>query len=299
MTVPARTYARVISDLHAEWRPHATQQLVLRALFLHLHPLVFVECGRKWGKTELILYFLWRLALTRPGAYYHLFPEQRHAKEVAWATGRLQTFGPKSYITGINNSELRVTLSNGSFIKLDGSDNYDAYRGVEPHGAVYDEFRDFRPEFHQAMGPNYSVYRAPLLICTTPPEIPPPSESTKPEELSHYDGMKIDCVDGRDFFNYPSWANPHIDKDWLRKEKAKLYRRGEGDVWEREYGAKRVRGGSNAIFPMFSHSMVRPHAEVMAELHRDRRKLLWQIICDPGNATVFCVLFREIGRAHV
>jgi hypothetical protein len=96
------------------------------------------------------------------------------------------------------------------------------------------------------------------------------------------------------YFNFPSWANPHLDRDWLRKEKARLYARGEGDVWEREYAARRVRGGKNSIFPMFGPQLIRPHAEVMAEIERDRHKLLWQVLCDPGNASVFAVLFRAI-----
>jgi hypothetical protein len=97
------------------------------------------------------------------------------------------------------------------------------------------------------------------------------------------------------YFNFPSWANPHISKDWLRREREALIARGEWDVWEREYGAKRVAGGSNAIFPMFSSEKhVWPHEKVMAEVRQDQKKLLWQVIADPGTATVFGVLFRAI-----
>jgi len=97
------------------------------------------------------------------------------------------------------------------------------------------------------------------------------------------------------YFNFPSWVNPHISKDWLRRERDKLVARGEWDVWEREYGARRVAGGTNAIFPMFSRTKhVRKHEDVMAEVMRDRGKLIWQVIADPGTSTVFCVLFRAI-----
>jgi hypothetical protein len=274
----------VIGDLNACWTPHAAQHTVLNALFLHCFQFVFNESGRKWGKTAVINYFLWRRAMTVPGGHYYLAPEQKQAKEILWASGRLQKFGPESYIDDVNNTEMRIRFKNGSFIKVDGSDNYDSYRGIEPHSAVYDEFRDFRPEFHQAMGPNLSVYKAPLLICSTPPEV----------DVEHYEAMKLDLEAGKDLFNYPSWSSPYFDRDWGRKEKRKLYLRGEGDVWEREYGARKVRGGSKAIFPMFSRAYVKPHQEIMEELRRDRRKLIWQVIADPGNATVFCVLFRAI-----
>lgn len=283
----ARSHAEILGALHAEWVPHAAQQNILRKVFVDLARVVFVELGRKAGKTEIIAYFLWRLALTRPGGYYYFAPEQKQAKEIIWASGRLQEFGPRSYLEGNpNNTEMRVRFRNGSFIKVDGSDNFNAYRGIEPHGAAYDEFRDFRPEFHRAMGPNLGVYLAPLLICGTPPEV---------MELEHYDAMAEQAKRAGAYFNFPSWCNPHFSKVWLKEEKFKLISRGEGDVWEREYGARRVAGGSKAIFPMFDRKKhIKPHAEIMARVSRDRKKLHWQVIADPGNATVFCLNFRAI-----
>lgn len=285
-------YAKVIADLNVRWTPHPTQQLVLRALFFHCYNLVFDECGRKWGKTEIMAYFLWRLALLLPGGYYYFAPEQKQAKEIVWASNRIQQFGPQQYVTGINNTEMRISIEGPfgkSFIKCDGSDNFDSHRGTEPHGLVYDEFRDFRPEFHSVMDPNRLPHKAPLLVCSTPPE---------EMKLDGYDNMKLGLELGKDLFNYPSWLNPYNDRDWLIKKKAELYAKGEGDKWEREYGAKRVPGGSNAIFPMFRRSghgsQVRPHAEIMAEIMRDKRKLIWQVVCDPGTMSVFAVLFRAI-----
>lgn len=146
--------------------------------------MVFCECGRKFGKTELEAYFLWRNALTFPVAglgHYFFAPEQKQAKEIVWASGRLQTFGPQEYIEDINNSEMRIRFTNKSFIKVDGSDNFNSYRGLSDVGSsVYDEFRDFRPEFHKAYKANLAVHKAQLLIGTTPPEA---------MELEHYDRM--------------------------------------------------------------------------------------------------------------
>ena len=236
--------------------------------------------------TEVLAYFLWRMALSVPGGHYYFAPEQKQAKEIIWASGRLQNFGPKEYIRSINNSEMRVTFTNGSYIKADGSDNFDAYRGIEPHSAVYDEFRDFRPEFHKAFGPNLGVFKAPLFIGTTPPEA---------LELDHYDAMVEEAKHAGGYFNMPTWVNPIIEKDWIRRQRDKLIARGEWDVFEREYGAKRVRGGSNAIFPMFDNKRhVFPHKQLMDEVMRDATKLVWQVGCDPGNATCFAVVFRAI-----
>lgn len=283
----ALTLAKILGDLNRNWTAHPAQHLILHAIFGQKKMVTMLECGRKFGKTEIDAYFLWRLALTNPGEYYFFTPLQNQAREVVWANRRLQNFGPAEYLADVNESEMRIKFKNGSFIKVDGSDNFDKYRGPNPKGAVYDEFRDFRPEFHPAFGPNLATYKAPLLINGTPPEL----------DLPHYDGMLAECraEEGQAYFNFPSWANPHVDRKWLQTEKRKLYARGEGDVWEREFAARRVRGGSNSLFPMFDRSKhVRPHADVMAALQRDKKKLIWQVGCDPGNATVFCVIFRAI-----
>lgn len=301
MTQAALQLAKIIGDLNSRWKPHAGQHPIIYAAFGLREPVIVDESGRKKGKSEEIAYFLWRMALTtRPMGHYYFAPEQKQAKEIFWAANRIQTFGPQSYVADINNSEMRIRLVNGAFIKIDGSDNFNAYRGVSDVGsAVYDEYRDFRAEFHKAFGPNLAVHRAPLLVCSTPPEAPEGSD-----EAEHYDSMKIGLVRGRSYFNFPSWVNPYLDREWLKRERDKLIARGEWDVWAREYEARRVSGGTNAIFPMFAapapldgrpHTKhVRPHAEVMDEVWRDKKKLIWQVIADPGNATVFGVLFRAI-----
>jgi hypothetical protein len=282
--------AFILSQLaETGWRPHNAQEAILQRVFRDLARVTFVECGRKFGKTEVQCYFLWRNAMMRPGGHYYFAPEQKQAKEIVWASGRLQAFGPQSWIKSVNNSEMRITLINGSFIKVDGSDNFNSYRGIEPHSAVYDEFRDFRPEFHKAFGPNLMVYNAPLLICGTPPE---------EQDLPHYDGLLAQAEVSGTYFNFPSWCNPHISREWLREERDALYARGDGDVWEREYAAKRVFGGANAVFPMFTAtgplSMVKPHADVIEAIWKDRKKLMWQVVADPGTSSCFAVLFRAI-----
>lgn len=282
---------RAIQLLNQRWKAHQTQLMVLRKVIRDKAPVVFTECGRKWGKTEIAAYLEWRAASVMPMAgCYYFAPFQTQGKEIVWAPGRLQHFGPRELLDGNpNNTEMRINLINESFIKVDGSDNFERHRGTQPHFAVYDEFKDFRREFHQAMGPNYAVFQAQLAIFGTPPE---------ELELEHYDALRDQAKAEGCYFNFPTWANPHIDRDWLRRERNLLYARGEGDVWEREYAAKRVHGGSNAIFPMFDPAAngrhIKPHQQVMDSLFRDRHKLIWQTIADPGTATVFAVIFRAI-----
>ena len=191
----------------------------------------------------------------------------------------------RKHIASINNSEMRITLTNGSFIKCDGSDNYESYRGIEPHFVVYEEFKDFRPEWHQAMEPNLLVHNAPLLIIGTPPEID--GQFTVMAAEARADPEKF-------FIEAPSLDNPHVSKEWLYKKRDALIAKGELDVWLREYCGKYVKGGSNKIFPMLSEEIKKPHDEVLRLIERDKKKLWKCVMSDPAGSSCFAVLVAMI-----
>lgn len=279
-------YAHFIKTIHTRWKPHAGQVAVGRPLFGDERTQIGVECGRNFGKTDLCNYALYRTAILRPKTTnYYIGPYQNQAREIIWASQRLQTFAPEFIkdVSGINNTEMRITLFNDSFIKVDGSDNVDRYRGVKLiNGSlmVLDEYKDIRPEFYQATDPN--LIDANLLVLGTPPE-----------NDTHFQQLMDEFAKNpaKHYFNFPSEINPHIKRAWLESKRAELYEKGEGDVWEREYMARRVKGGKNAVFPMAANIRMRQHADILAELRRDMRKLQWFVIADPGTVTCFAVLF--------
>ncbi len=274
--------AQIIEDLHEKWSPHAGQLTVGKKLFVDDIRSVFIQCGRKWGKSEFCIYSLYRWALLNPNsACYYLAPLQKQAKEIIWASRRLQNFIPHKYITKVDNTELRITLHNGSFIKVDGSDNHESYRGITPDMVVYDEFKDFHPLFHEGMAPNLAVKNAPLLIIGTPP-----SRECQYTTLAEEFKDRDDCY----HVEMSSYTNPHISTDWLDREKEKLVTRGEEDVWQREYLGQFVRGGASSIFPMWDTSrFIVPHNQIMSRIKKPK-KMDWFVICDPGSASCFASL---------
>jgi hypothetical protein len=283
-------YTEMVDLLHANWKPHPGQVTIGAAYFQQLYHSIFVQCGRKFGKTEIAIYFLWRIAKTFPGVpCYYIAPLQNQAREIVWADPRLKTFGPAEWLQpgskGINESEMRLRLTNESFIKVDGSDNFNKYRGPKYKICVYEEFKDHRPEFRKAMTPNASVLNGIDLYIGSPPDRD--CDYTVIAEEHKTDPDKF-------FYRAPTWQNPVISRQWLFKEKSRLYLRGEGDVWEREYAARYVKGGASKIFPMLKGSMKKPHNELMNKIYRDRRKLHWYIWSDPAGATCFAVLFVAI-----
>ncbi len=277
-----RHLAQILRDLHKDWQPHDGQAAVLEAIFYGGAPLTFLQCGRKFGKTELQAYVLWRWALTRPGEYYYFCPFQDQAREILWIPGRVKGFGPSKYVEKFNEQQMRVFFRNGSSIRCDGSDNFEKYRGVNPSGIVVDEFKDFRPEWWVAVEPNLATHQAQVVFAGTPPEV----------QKDQWDKLSDEGRSHKSYFEFPSWINPHIDKDWLTKKRDQLYARGDGEIWEREYGARKIFGGPGALIPMFDRRRhVDPHETILESIRRDRHKLQWYITADPGSASTFAVLF--------
>lgn len=286
LTPAQSSYAEMITGLHQNWTPHVGQLRVGSALFRDDIRSIFVQCGRKWGKTELILYILWRWAFMNPGkGCYYVAPFFKQAKEIIWADPRIQDFGPRRWVRSINNTELRITLTNGSFIKLEGSDNFEAHRGTRPGIVCYEEYKDHRPEFRRVMRPNISVFNAPEIFIGTPPDRD--CDFTETAQEHQADPKKF-------FYHAPTRENHHISREWLEEERLRCIARGEEDYWQREFEALFVKGGQSKIFPMLTKDHVKPHQELMDEIKRDMKKLEYILWADPAAATCFAVLFVAI-----
>jgi hypothetical protein len=118
---------------------------------LHADPSRFKICvsHRRWGKSVYAITELLRKALEiqterSDGRFMYLAPYYRQAKQVAW--DYLCYYTRDIPGTKINQSELRVDLSNGSRIRLAGAgDDPDALRGIFLDGIVLDEYADMSP----------------------------------------------------------------------------------------------------------------------------------------------------------
>jgi len=78
-------YLQIMDDLHKFWAPHSGQVKVGMPLIKGDVSTVFIQCGRKWGKTDFAAYMLWRHALLHPGSTcYYITPELAHGREIVW-----------------------------------------------------------------------------------------------------------------------------------------------------------------------------------------------------------------------
>lgn len=291
--------------------PHTGQIPVGRALFYQNKRRVFVRCGRKWGKTEFSLYTLYRWALTIPnGQFYYIAPFYNQAAELIWKPNRIQNFLQDTkkgidlrakYIADIHETDRRITLKTGSFIKLVGADNYEAGRGFNPDGAVGDEYKDCDYRFFQGFNDNLITKKAPIMLVGTPPDNFD-NHFVRTEEDFKQDPRGA-------YFKMPTYLNPYIDREELELERVAAEVKGEMPKFMREIMAEIVPGGSNSIFPMFKSPMVdaagkftgtTEHVKEADDLDRRinsyHKDYKFYCAFDPGSSQCFGVLFMAVNK---
>lgn len=300
MSKQAIYLAEIVQSLQSNWTPHPSQKEVIQAFFGHCVNRFFLENGRKFGKTELVCYVLWRYALTVSNAeIYYVAPFLTQARELLWANQRIQRFGPSKYMSHPpNNSDMRLRFTNGSFIKLTGADNFDALRGVKPDLTVLDEYASFNTAFWPAYEPNMAAKKnSKLGVIGTPPEVS--ADPLNPDRKHPFFELADEIhADPNGYYqNRNSFNNPHVDHDFLNNRKKKLIDRGDESLWLREYEAKRVTGGAGSILPTFDKKKhILKHVDIMSLINRQIRYLDFYIHSDPGTASVFAMLFAAVNR---
>lgn len=230
-------------------------------------------------------YILFRSAYCFPGtSNYMIGPTRKQQAEIAWEqSDGLPNFLPLSKMGGVaKNSEHRIEFeTTGSFIKLDGSEEYYSYRGVPFHIMVLDEWQNQDPRFLDAAYPNLFKRKEAVLII-----IGHPSSAGE----NHFDAKYAEAKRDKRWFvaQATCFDNPYLDRVALELEKQAYIARGELYEWLCEYEAKRTAGGKRAVFPMFSEDRhVKPREVILQEIERDARNLVWGIGLDPGSATCF------------
>lgn len=273
--------AEKIKELNERWTPLPWQIPFVRALFYEGKKDLGAQCGRGAGKSEVSAYCIWRWAMENPGSEnYFIGPLYNQIKEIMWASGRIQNFGPQEWIDSINNTELRILFKNGSFLKMEGSNNSEKLRGIKPKGLIiWDEGKDCDPLAIEAMDANRARYNAPMIFIGTPPD-----------RHGHFlDKMNWLKSDSKSFFTTAtSFDNIHNNKEWLERKKTQLYETGLDDVWRREYLAEFVLGGHKSVFPMVPKMPIVPIDEAWPI---DSYKWVLYIGFDPASTSCFAVTF--------
>lgn len=117
---------------------------------------------------------IWQALQTR-GIYYYIFPTYRQGRKALWEAidsrgFRMLDYIPRECLGGkLSHTEMRITLSNGSIIRIVGSDDYDNVRGTNPIGVVLSEYAYQNPAiWDQVLEPILRLNGGWALFNSTP-----------------------------------------------------------------------------------------------------------------------------------
>jgi hypothetical protein len=117
------------------------------------------NCHRRGGKdTTALAAITIPKMLERVGLYLHTFPTAAQARKVFWdginrdGMPFLEHFPPE-LVAAKNETEMQITLTNGSIWQLWGTDFYDRLVGTNPIGVVYSEYALQDPRARQLLQP--------------------------------------------------------------------------------------------------------------------------------------------------
>jgi hypothetical protein len=124
-------------------------------------------CGRRFGKTFLAIRELAKFARMPGQRCWYIAPTRGQGKGIVWEQLK-QKLGDLRWIAKTNESELTITLVNGSEIAIKSADAYDRMRGFSVNFCVFDEFADMDPEVWTAVRPTLSDKQGHAMFIGTP-----------------------------------------------------------------------------------------------------------------------------------
>lgn len=113
---------------------------------------------RRMGKDKMIFANIPKKMMERVGTYFYFLPTYNQARKVIWNGADKDGFKflehfPKEILKNVNETEMRVTLVNGSILQLIGADNIDRVVGTNPIGVVFSEYALMKPEVWNLISP--------------------------------------------------------------------------------------------------------------------------------------------------
>ena len=124
--------------------------------------------GRRWGKTFLSVNQLAKFASKPMQKVMYVAPTYRMAKGIVWEHLKTKLINLR-WVKKINESDLTITLVNGSQLLVRGADNFDSLRGLSNNFVVLDEAAMIDPRaWTEVLRPTLSDTGGHALFISTP-----------------------------------------------------------------------------------------------------------------------------------
>lgn len=159
------------------WKPLALydhQQSAVDAYVSQQIRRFYLAWHRRAGKDVFALDFARERMYERVGTYWHLFPFHVQAKRAIWKgidarTGErfIDRAFPKLKRVAENDTEMSLTLDNGSTWQMLGSDNYDRMVGSNPCGIIFSEWALCDPAAWEYIRPILIENKGWVMFITT------------------------------------------------------------------------------------------------------------------------------------
>ena len=188
------------------------------------HRFKVICAGRRSGKSTLAQLIVIDWATRNIGNYYIISPTYKQAKSIHW--NEIRKIIPTGLIAKTNETDLSITLKNGSVIELKGAENPDALRGIKLRGLVIDEIASIRNWgwlWSEVLRPTLTDYEAPTIFISTPKGYNHFYELFKQGEMVENDQYKS--------WRFTSYDNPYIPKEEIDNAKQELTE----DTFAQEY----------------------------------------------------------------
>lgn len=202
-----------------------------------------LRAGRKFGKTT----YAERIAmdsLTKPrSSYWHIAPTYKQAKLISWEKFKRiipgEAMGKKP-----NDTDLIITLKNGSQLFLMGSDEPDSLRGPEPDGVTLEEAAFHKPDvWSEVIRPNLMPKKGRATFITTP------AGYNWFKDLEDEAKRRIALGDTQwGVFHYSCYDNPHISRQEIADSRKDC---DTEEIWRQEYLAE-YESNVGRVFSAFS-----------------------------------------------
>ena len=160
---------RILLD---KFKPRPYQQALIDAFKKYKKMLCIWP--RRGGKDLCCWNIMIEAALDLKGIYYYIYPTYNQGRRALFAgqtndgLSFVEDYIPKSLVTSINTSEMKITLVNGSTISICGSQEYNRLLGTNPRGIVMSEYATSNPEALRYLRPILMGNNGWLVVNSTP-----------------------------------------------------------------------------------------------------------------------------------
>ena len=131
-------------SLPYKFKPLKHQELFLDAWDSGIKRMIIVW-HRRAGKDKVCFANLPKKMFEKKAAYFYLAPTYKQGKKIIWDNIDNDGFKmlghiPKELIKNKNENEMKIELTNGSYVQVVGTENVDNILGSNPYGCVFTEY---------------------------------------------------------------------------------------------------------------------------------------------------------------